>query len=727
MNWFYVHFFFFSLIFFKNLVFAKTFNEQVYEEIYKKECAAVNADEIKTLQCFSATPITETKNFDAVSEQIVFSDIANCEISKLSCLQKNIEMVLSSVEIQDQMLATTCSRLSELRESLSGIEWSEKWIESYKKINDPLLRKIHEEEFKTNNLVLEELNKRKILYQSQVALLQNNDPLLSSPRMYQKIEKYLEKSFSMTSKSDKEICEDLSKELPSILEQDLKDHKESKRMIEEKLKNGNGLNSSDFKRQLWGSSCAIDFATKANKVSDLSKSTICRMDARYGLGAFHGDKLKTIASLGLGFGVSGAGRLAGLLAAKKMKTAYSIASATAITEFVVGAGISGYQISQACKEKMKSTSDKKTCESVNLTEFKNLFYQQQDYNSCVIAASTGIVFTGLSALGLNSVIKGARYEKLQSEKLLRDERLKFLMTKREAFLKGFELKNSPKVSPVETLGIKEAEEIFKYNGIKISSNGVDAIKILPDKQNSHSLVKLANDMEQFGYSINFVGNKSSSMPARARGSINNVEQKMYLRMQDIKKLGDSSVVETIYHEMRHITESVRKSDASKMSITVAKQSPFDFVNGSYGMTSFYRLDEPFAHFQGGMIARALTNGDDKSQLFQSFLMTQRLKQILRGRIEYNDKLSYSTNTGEYVIKLTSKRPYISTPDGIYYMRIKVDKNLSVQEAQKQAHKIFDDYKEKLNRLDQATQKALDGSDMGLIDKILYRGYRFLGG
>lgn len=725
MNWHYVHFFFISLFFFKNLVFAKTFNEQVYEELYKKECAAVTDAEIKTLQCFSATPIAEAKNIDAISEQIVFSDIANCEISKLSCLQKNIEMVLSSIEIQDQMLATTCSRLSELRETLNGIKWSEKWIESYKKINDPLLRKIQDEEFKTNNLVLEELNKRKLLYQSQVALLQNNDPLLSSPRMYQKIEKYLEKSFSMTSKSDKEICEELSKELPLILEQDLKDHKESKRMIEEKLKNGNGFNNSDFKRQLWGSSCAIDFASKANKVSDLSKSTICRMDARYGLGAFHGDKLKTIASLGLGFGVAGAGRLAGLLAAKKMKTAYSIASATAITEFVVGAGISGYQISQACKEKMKSTSDKKTCESINLTEFKNLFYQQQDYNSCVIAASTGIVFTGLSALGLNSVIKGARYEKIQSELLQREQSIKDLQIKRETFLKGFEVKIPERISEVKKIGIKEAEEILKYNRIKTSSIQNNMIKILPDSQSKHSLAKIATDLEKDGFSFVVVDKLSSEIPLGARAAVDSLGKKIFIKSDDLNNLNDPYFIGVIHHEIRHKIETIRGSAASKMDLVVERPSLLDILSAPYGIRAFYGLDEPFAFYEGGVLTKALTNGEDRAQLFKSFLMTQRLKQVLGSVDRVNKDFKYNRESGAYTLQIRTRIPYTPMKDGTYALNIKVGKNQDVQDATREAQKIFENYKEKLERIDKATQKALDESDKSIKDKLLRRYIKFI--
>lgn len=708
---------FLSIFFLQSISSAKTFNEQVYEEIYKKECTVVNSEEIKTLQCFSGTPITETKNLDAISEQIVFSDIANCEVSKLACLQKNIEMILSSAELQDQMLSTTCNRFSELRASLEGIEWSDKWIQSYTKVNDPLLRNIPDEEYKSNKLVIEELQKRKLLYQSQMSFLQSHDLLLSSPRVYQKIEDYLTSSFSKISKSDKDICELLSKELPSVLEEDLKNHKESKRIIEEKIRNGKGFNSSDFKRKLWDSSCAIDFATKTSKISDLSKSTICRMDARYGLGAHHGDKLKAIASLGLGYGVAGAGRLAGLFAARKMKTAYSIASATAITEFVVGAGISGYQVAQACKEQVKSISDKKSCEAVDLAEFKSLYYRQQDHNSCVIAASTGIIFTGFSALGMSSVIKGARHEKLQEELQLREQKVKELQAKREAFLKGFEVKIPESIPQGKILGIKDAEEILRHNGIRTYAIQKDIIKVLPDSQSKNSLVKLTTDIDKEGFSLLVVDGKSLAIPFSSRAAVDSIEKKVFLRSNDIKNLSDPNFIGVISHELRHVIETNRASAASKMDLVVVKSSPLDNLSAPYGLTAFYRLDEPFAHYQGGVLTKALSNGEDRSQLYTSFLMTQRLKQVLKEVKQVDKDFKYNKESGDYTLQIKTRVPYTLTKDGTYALRIQVGKSQSLQEATKEAQKIFESYKEKLDRIDKATQKALDESDKSIKQKL----------
>ncbi len=705
-------FIYLSFLFFSIAAKTKPFNQQIYEEIAKVKCQEVSEKELWILQCQLSPQKKVIRDLDRLAETIIFTDLANCESSRLECLQKEIKYILSSTEIQDKLVTSTCGRLVQVRDSMSNIDFLEKWIKTYKSVNDASIRPIPPEDIKSNKMIIDNFERRRLLYQEQINTLRENDVLLSSPHIFQKISNLLQPSFWQNKKNDVEICAILKKEIPDLLKKDLEDHQQGTLLIKSNSNKNEGPEDDQLKRQLWNSSCRNDLIKKMGAQSDLSNSTFCRMEGRYGLGAIHGDKLKTIASFGLGFGVAGVGRLAGLAAAKRAANVYSIARTIAVTEILVGATLTGYQISQACKEKLNSVSGKKTCTALTDSEFKNLFYQQQETNECVIASTTGVIFSGLSALGAASVLRGKVTGKLESELEARAlETQKIQQAKRDQFKERFKLTSTPDTENKSIARIQAGKNILTNNKIRFDETTQKSLIVVPDANNKHPFMQLVNDLKDQGFRMEVAYPGSRSIPEGAWAAVNHETRTMAIPLWALNKMDDPEVIGIIQHEKRHILESLRGSDASKLSLEVVQGTQNDTMNMGYGTRFFYRLDEPLAYYQGGAIEKALSNGKNLDQLYDGKILTERLNQIFEHIKDLKSNFRYDPKTGQGIIEIntpgggesvlgTALRP------GKYNLGVNVGPGLNQSQAAEESQKILNRYLEKLKRIENSTKRLI---------------------
>lgn len=387
---------------------SQGFSQWLYEDMYKTRCGDATQKEIEVLNCKLGSNAESIGNIDQIAEFLVFTDLAKKEDSRLQCSISEIRGVLNSEEIRSKSLTATCSRLTQLRDTLDNIEYLEGWIQSYERANDVPGRRQPEDERKANNAILENLRKRLVLYKENLRSIRENDPLLGSPTVFDEVSELSKKSFLGKQRSDKEICSQLSSKLTQLLTTDLKRHQESLATNRNKInsKDKSWLRDSTFKRQLWNSTGKSELIGQLGVDSELNPSTVCRMESRYGIGADNAEKLQLIASLGLGFGIAGLGRLAALPWIKRADYARKAVRVGTTVQLIAGTALISNHISEACKEKLKTLGGKKACEAIEGTEFKTLFYRQQEANECLIAASTGVVFAGLSAIGVHSLVSG---------------------------------------------------------------------------------------------------------------------------------------------------------------------------------------------------------------------------------------------------------------------------------------------------------------------------------
>lgn len=467
--------------------YGQALNQQLYEEMYQKKCVGASEQEIKSLRCALGQPKTDIENLDDLSEFMIFSDIAATEMDRLACVTTAINRIVANKEVKQMALSATCSHLLSLQDSLDNIELLQKWIKSYETVNDGSLRLVTADERVKNDFVIQNLKGRLLLYQENIRFLQAHDPLLSSPTVFEKVSDLLKKGILGNRKTKDEVCRDLNSNIDQLLTKDSNQHLQSKQFIQNKLKSNYWTIDSEFKQKLWSSSGRSSMTSKVSTNADLSQSAMCRMEARYGIGAVNGEKLKLIMSSAVsGFGIGWLARLAGPLWAKRTNSAREIALLVTTVQVATGGTIIAYEVAQACQEKLKSISSKRTCEAIDDTEFKNLFFQQQDSNECLIAGAAGTIFAGLSGLGIKGILKGKVPPSLEielEERALATKKSNSLMEKLEEKWRNSDLqKAAAKSTPRLTGSLDGLSKTESFDFLAKAYNFSDAQKGMLAKQ-----------------------------------------------------------------------------------------------------------------------------------------------------------------------------------------------------------------------------------------------------
>lgn len=389
---------------YSNLGLATSFNEEVYYSIRRKKCAAVSTKEIEDLSCKLSPQFNKPTNLASYAESFVFTDLAEHEKAQLDCSIIQTEKIIRSRELQEMLLVNSCAEIPKMRRFIQRLETLETEIARAKKRSNYQVMRLPREEAEKEKLLLQRLEAEKRATQAELRLSKEMDVLLSSPSVSGFADDLLEKRFFKKEKDDATICSELKKKLPDLLQADVAGRLKAKDYLENQSEEW--LKDDDIKSQLWQGGGKEDLIKRLTQGQDLSESTVCRMEALYGDGKVHGERMKTILSLGIGGAVFATGKLAALAFLKKAHTAYKATRALALAEFAVGGVLTGDMVYGACKDKLDAVSTKKSCQATSHREFKNLLYKQVDANACLKAKAVGAIFAGLSGLGLKAALRG---------------------------------------------------------------------------------------------------------------------------------------------------------------------------------------------------------------------------------------------------------------------------------------------------------------------------------
>lgn len=657
---------------------GKPFSQQLYEERNNIRCENATSAEIETLQC----QLKSNRNFkdlDKLSEHIIFSDLADKERDRLKCLNTETDAIKTSSEIQSVALKNTCSRIENLRVALKNVEFLKREIKTYETLNDGSIRIVPPEEEKSNDLLLNELKSKLALTQESIRFLRENDSLLSLPSVFESVTSQLEVPFYRKKKTDQEICAELKTTLPKLLEKDSIATKQSHQFVAKRMKSDDWVDDVAFKRQLWGSPGRADLFSQLKKTSDLSKSALCRFEGRYGEGAVHADKMKLIASLGIGFEIAALGKLASLLFIKRMETAYKVARVATVVEIMTGTALVAHDISEECREKINAISDKKSCEAISESQMKNLFFKEQDAKNCLIASASGALFAGMSAVGIKGLIKNAKQVSAERFNEFKDSHI---------------LKSNSELTR-EASVLRKTKEQLRSNNINFSSTG-DAFVITSTSaaDPKHPFVRLLNKVSDMGYQVKLLYPENTLL-GNSRGAISTEKKTLYLPADTLQKMNDPKSIESMYHETRHIIESANGTEASKMRLQVIEPTFID-MQVRYGMGgTLYRLDEPFATYAGNAISKTAPQSGQT--------MVVQLKGILKSPPEFQQNFKYNakTGTGELEIIPGKGGQYF---EGRYVLEIDVGIGLDAAKANELGKKILERYTEQLLRLEKAYKR-----------------------
>ncbi len=196
-------------------------------------------------------------------------------------------------------------------------------------------------------------------------------------------------------------------------------------------------------------------------------------------------------------------------------------------------------------------------------------------------------------------------DSLQSQKVLK-------------YRNGFKLIDPPKIQNAPPMDeIEAAREKLNFNGIEVQENK-NSFTIVPNSKSTNLFMRIVNIAFERGYRIEIVFRNSKILGPRTLGMASSSQKKIYLRFSILDHLDDPKNIGTIQHELRHIIESTRGSDASKMYINVIEPTFGDGLLRGYGSGDVsLRLDEPFAYFQGSEIQNLLSSGTSTQELLDN--------------------------------------------------------------------------------------------------------------
>lgn len=387
-------------------VLAQAFNQQIYEEMYKVKCAKADAVEISALHCKTKTvQVPEELNLDSAAEHIVFTDLAIREQQRLSCLTETTKYLIQDKDMQQRAVNTTCSHLDGVSSAIDNIEFLKKWIKSFETINDPTIRVVPREQMERNDLILRDLRARLGLYEEYLKTFKEFDPLLGSSEIYEFVESELKPNFLGIKKDPVAICEKLKSKVGLLLQKDLQKHQENSKLIQNRIESKEGFTKdTEIKTKLWNTVGRSELVKTFSNEADFEKSTYCRMEGRYGVGAVNAEKLILLASFGLGGGISLIGKIGSIEKIRKISALRKLMKFATYASIVTGFSFTANSINEACQQKLTAVSGKDVCESRE--DFKSNYYRTQQGNECLIASAGGILMSGLSIMGLANLHKG---------------------------------------------------------------------------------------------------------------------------------------------------------------------------------------------------------------------------------------------------------------------------------------------------------------------------------
>lgn len=391
-------------------------SQSIYEDMTGVQCRVANKIEWDTLQCkfkvgHMPKPVSDSaKEMDRVVEEITFKKLAENKIEELQCSSRMLDQINEDSKMADKFTQQTCLQLEPLLNSWEQSELLQKEIESYETITDRTLRPVPEEEFTRNSKVLAELKQLKSIYDANARAIIGMDTLLGSPQVLERVRSAAKGGLITKAKKHQEICEILSKELKSLLGAEREAIRKKTLSLQEFAKSPSGFFNIFIKKDLWtrGGRSAL----RSEFGQALDKSTMCRMEARYGKGLETAERLGMIASLGFGTAAALSGRAMAAAAVRGMGGAETIFAALTIAEFGVGTAISVAQTVQTCSNRFATAPTGKFCSAMTEKEIKNLLNSGAEAESCARSAVIGIFATALGGFGAKSALKGVADSKL---------------------------------------------------------------------------------------------------------------------------------------------------------------------------------------------------------------------------------------------------------------------------------------------------------------------------
>lgn len=423
---------------------AKPLAQMIYEDLNGRKCGEAGFKEIEGLKCRGNLKKFSFSDLDDTSEALVFSDIGNREVERLQCLETEITRIVDSPDVKADALERTCENLKLLKNFVDDENHYKTHIERNESLNDRWTRIVPNAEFDRRKQVIAELKNYLALTQENIRILRENDALLGSPQVFDSVVDQMRPGFLGNGPSAERACTFLKGNLNRLLTSQRNFHRQDLNLIRSKLESPAELVKDDsLKRKLWMSASRNDFVSSLGDSFDFTGSTICRMEGRYGEGAVLRDKLTMIGSLALGFGAPSIGRVAGWVYRQRIAAAvyaeranivYNAARTATVVEIAVGASVVSPSVIDACfKEHLQATGGKKACEAKSDSEFKNLFYQKQNFHRCAVVGGAGAVFAGFAALSARGVFKAMGATDLNEDALSRltQSRVLYEQTKNE--------------------------------------------------------------------------------------------------------------------------------------------------------------------------------------------------------------------------------------------------------------------------------------------------------
>jgi hypothetical protein len=423
----------------ENCFAENSYAQKLFEHHIQMKCDEASFDEADALtrNCSQQNSIDFTKmrknlnDIDKLIEYITFKSIAEIEARKLTCLMNNFSYLKNDAKIREKVINETCSKLDLLKDILDNQAFIEKWLVTYRAANDRSLRIIEKSTFEENKKIIKILEERLLFYQSEEEVIRGTDSLLSSIKIFDEIKSKFKSDYFFSADSPKEVCTFLSKKVPEFLEEDYIVIVKSKKMIDEYIKkNSEWVEDDGFKESLWATSSRDDYFNQVLSDSSIKKSTICRMEGRYGAGAKLRDSTNYLSYIFAGIVTAELSNIAVAIAvASEEGTALTLNLARgAMGVDILGAAlISTKQIINRCRDKLIVLSDSNTCKPSSKDGFYNLYSQRVAASKCLLTATTGILSVGFSAI----LARGALSEATLKHRFVKELTVRSAVTKKK--------------------------------------------------------------------------------------------------------------------------------------------------------------------------------------------------------------------------------------------------------------------------------------------------------
>lgn len=399
------------LFIYTHLCNAEPIAQRIYEDQIKRRCDKVAVTEIEQLeQCSGERRHPTIEDLEDTADYLVFKSIAKKELAQLNCMIQDMSHIQKQPELRKLLVSQACSKIEDLAKVKSYEKPTRNWVESHEKTNDPWMRSIPEDEYKNVSSALTTKKKQLKLLEEWQNTLFHTDSILSLPSVQKFVTDELAGSTFSNPKSPDQVCALLSKKLDSFFIEDKNELVKAKNYIEEKTGQKDWYKDNDFKRDLWQSAARREFVKGLEGIDSLKKSTLCRMEGRYGIGADTKDALSNLGILALGGAASALGRMA-VVGASGLRSEAALAATRVAFGFDVGANamLAGKGVIDACKQKINVLTDQSACTNSDYS-----FRLRNQVNECAYSASLALLSGGMATTGLRGLADAQRLR--QAEK-----------------------------------------------------------------------------------------------------------------------------------------------------------------------------------------------------------------------------------------------------------------------------------------------------------------------